>query len=82
MFHSNMRSMVEFAMALMAKLELLNTHSFNSFKLRIGQNTYLLVLSNKQTLKYKIKTVNLALCANDVLMMSSAIPPGLNQLTL
>ncbi|XP_059932955.1 adenylate cyclase type 2-like [Gadus macrocephalus] len=38
MFHSNMRSMVEFAMALMAKLELLNTHSFNSFKLRIGIN--------------------------------------------
>ena len=40
MFHSHMHSMVEFAMALMAKLELINTHSFNSFKLRIGQNTH------------------------------------------
>lgn len=29
--------MVEFAIALMAKLELINTHSFNSFKLRIGE---------------------------------------------
>lgn len=29
--------MVEFAIALMGKLELINTHSFNSFKLRIGE---------------------------------------------
>uniref|UniRef100_A0A3B5A510 adenylate cyclase n=1 Tax=Stegastes partitus TaxID=144197 RepID=A0A3B5A510_9TELE len=34
----HVRSMVEFAIALMGKLELINTHSFNSFKLRIGIN--------------------------------------------
>lgn len=36
--YSHVRSMVDFAMALMNKLELINTHSFNSFKLRIGIN--------------------------------------------
>ncbi|XP_036407013.1 adenylate cyclase type 4-like [Megalops cyprinoides] len=36
--YSHVRSMVEFAMALMSKLELINTHSFNNFKLRIGIN--------------------------------------------
>ncbi|XP_048826139.1 adenylate cyclase type 4-like isoform X2 [Brienomyrus brachyistius] len=36
--NSHVRSMVEFALALMAKLELINTHSFNNFKLRIGIN--------------------------------------------
>uniref|UniRef100_A0A4W6C7K8 adenylate cyclase n=1 Tax=Lates calcarifer TaxID=8187 RepID=A0A4W6C7K8_LATCA len=35
---SHVRAMVEFAIALMGKLELINTHSFNSFKLRIGIN--------------------------------------------
>ncbi|KAM4537307.1 adenylate cyclase type 4 isoform 1-T2 [Odontesthes bonariensis] len=38
MSYSQVRSMVEFAIALMGKLELINTHSFNSFKLRIGIN--------------------------------------------
>ncbi|XP_073330521.1 adenylate cyclase type 4-like [Pagrus major] len=38
MSYSHVRSMVEFAIALMGKLELINTHSFNSFKLRIGVN--------------------------------------------
>ncbi|XP_061816841.1 adenylate cyclase type 2-like [Nerophis lumbriciformis] len=38
MIYSHVRSMVEFAIALMNKLELINTHSFNSFKLRIGIN--------------------------------------------
>ncbi|KAM3590952.1 uncharacterized protein V6R79_019418 [Siganus canaliculatus] len=38
MSYSHVRAMVEFAIALMAKLELINTHSFNSFKLRIGIN--------------------------------------------
>ncbi|XP_026183160.1 adenylate cyclase type 2 [Mastacembelus armatus] len=38
MSFSHVRAMVEFAFALMAKLELINTHSFNSFKLRIGIN--------------------------------------------
>uniref|UniRef100_A0A8C7Z0J0 adenylate cyclase n=1 Tax=Oryzias sinensis TaxID=183150 RepID=A0A8C7Z0J0_9TELE len=38
MSHSFVRSMVEFAIALMGKLEVLNTHSFNNFKLRIGIN--------------------------------------------
>ncbi|KAG7462176.1 hypothetical protein MATL_G00199700 [Megalops atlanticus] len=38
MSYSHVRSMVEFAMALMSKLELINTHSFNNFKLRIGIN--------------------------------------------
>ncbi|XP_072231931.1 adenylate cyclase type 4-like isoform X2 [Leuresthes tenuis] len=38
MSYSHVRSMVEFAIALMGKLELINTHSFNSFKLRIGIN--------------------------------------------
>ncbi|XP_041635932.1 adenylate cyclase type 2-like [Cheilinus undulatus] len=38
MSYSHVRSMVEFAIALMNKLELINTHSFNSFKLRIGIN--------------------------------------------
>ncbi|KAM4612139.1 adenylate cyclase type 2 [Polymixia lowei] len=36
--YSHVRSMVDFAIALMGKLELINTHSFNSFKLRIGIN--------------------------------------------
>lgn len=38
MSYSHVRSMVEFAIALMAKLENINTHSFNSFKLRIGES--------------------------------------------
>uniref|UniRef100_A0A665V8M2 adenylate cyclase n=1 Tax=Echeneis naucrates TaxID=173247 RepID=A0A665V8M2_ECHNA len=38
MSYSHVRAMVEFAIALMSKLELINTHSFNSFKLRIGIN--------------------------------------------
>ncbi|XP_061619154.1 adenylate cyclase type 4-like isoform X2 [Phyllopteryx taeniolatus] len=38
MSYSHVRSVVEFAIALMGKLELINTHSFNSFKLRIGIN--------------------------------------------
>ncbi|XP_077598441.1 adenylate cyclase type 4 [Stigmatopora nigra] len=36
--YAHVRAMVEFAMALMNKLELINTHSFNNFKLRIGIN--------------------------------------------
>lgn len=36
--YSHVRSMVEFAFALMAKLEQINAHSFQSFKLRIGLN--------------------------------------------
>ena len=35
--YTHVRAMVEFAFSLMAKLELINTHSFNSFKLRIGE---------------------------------------------
>ncbi|MED6238548.1 hypothetical protein ATANTOWER_024384 [Ataeniobius toweri] len=38
MTYSNVRSMVEFAIAMMSKLEKLNQHSFNNFKLRIGVN--------------------------------------------
>ncbi|KAM3857563.1 ubiquitin carboxyl-terminal hydrolase CYLD-like [Diretmus argenteus] len=38
MSYSHVRCMLEFAIALMGKLELINTHSFNSFKLRIGIN--------------------------------------------
>lgn len=38
MSYTHVRSMVEFAIALMGKLELINTHSFNNFKLRIGIN--------------------------------------------
>ncbi|XP_028993155.1 adenylate cyclase type 2-like [Betta splendens] len=38
MTYSHVRAMVEFAIALMAKLESINTHSFNAFKLRIGIN--------------------------------------------
>ncbi|KAM3857547.1 adenylate cyclase type 4-like [Diretmus argenteus] len=38
MSYSHVRCMLEFAIALMSKLELINTHSFNSFKLRIGIN--------------------------------------------
>ncbi|XP_028330530.1 adenylate cyclase type 2 isoform X2 [Gouania willdenowi] len=38
MSYSHVRSMVDFAFALMNKLELINTHSFNSFKLRVGIN--------------------------------------------
>ncbi|TSY83949.1 Adenylate cyclase type 2 [Bagarius yarrelli] len=34
----NVRSMVDFAMALMGRLENINRHSFNNFKLRIGIN--------------------------------------------
>lgn len=36
--YGHVRSMVEFAIALMGKLETINTHSFQSFKLRIGIN--------------------------------------------
>lgn len=36
--YSHVRAMVEFAFALMAKLEQINAHSFQSFKLRIGLN--------------------------------------------
>ncbi|KAJ0055956.1 hypothetical protein NL108_017055, partial [Boleophthalmus pectinirostris] len=35
---SHVRAMVEFAFAIMGKLEAINTHSFQSFKLRIGIN--------------------------------------------
>ncbi|TMS02156.1 Adenylate cyclase type 2 [Larimichthys crocea] len=38
MSYSHVRSMVDFAITLMGRLELINTHSFNSFKLRIGIN--------------------------------------------
>ena len=38
MSYSHVRAMLEFAIALMSKLELINTHSFNSFKLRIGES--------------------------------------------
>ncbi|XP_068443810.1 adenylate cyclase type 2-like [Clinocottus analis] len=38
MSYTHLRCMVEFAIALMGKLEFINTHSFNSFKLRIGIN--------------------------------------------
>ncbi|XP_034088350.1 adenylate cyclase type 4-like [Gymnodraco acuticeps] len=38
MSYSHVRTMVEFAIALMNKLEFINTHAFNSFKLRIGIN--------------------------------------------
>ncbi|KAM7366480.1 hypothetical protein PAMP_015918 [Pampus punctatissimus] len=38
MSYSHVRAMVEFAFSVMARLELINTHSFNSFKLRIGIN--------------------------------------------
>ncbi|XP_077399485.1 adenylate cyclase type 2 [Vanacampus margaritifer] len=38
MSYSHLRSMVEFAIALKSNLELINTHSFNNFKLRIGIN--------------------------------------------
>ncbi|KAJ8382516.1 hypothetical protein SKAU_G00032940 [Synaphobranchus kaupii] len=36
--YSHVRSTVDFALALMDKLESFNTHSFNNFKLRIGVN--------------------------------------------
>lgn len=35
--YSNVRTMVEFAMAMMSKLDKLNQHAFNNFKLRIGE---------------------------------------------
>ncbi|MCJ8749083.1 hypothetical protein PDJAM_G00172260 [Pangasius djambal] len=35
---NNVRSMVDFAMALMGRMENINRHSFNNFKLRIGIN--------------------------------------------
>lgn len=37
MSYSHVRAMVEFAIALMSKLESINKHSFNIFKLRIGE---------------------------------------------
>ncbi|MBN3308603.1 ADCY2 cyclase, partial [Amia calva] len=36
--YSHLRCMVDFALALIGKLESINTHSFNNFKLRIGIN--------------------------------------------
>ncbi|XP_068163759.1 adenylate cyclase type 2-like [Antennarius striatus] len=38
MSYTHVRSMVEFAIALMGKMEVINAHAFNSFKLRIGIN--------------------------------------------
>ncbi|XP_038158066.1 adenylate cyclase type 4-like [Cyprinodon tularosa] len=38
MTYSNVRTMVEFSMAMMSKLDKINQHSFNNFKLRIGVN--------------------------------------------
>ncbi|KAM8898146.1 adenylate cyclase type 2 [Spinachia spinachia] len=38
MSYTHVRTMVEFAFALMGRLEVINTHSFNIFKLRIGIN--------------------------------------------
>lgn len=38
MSYSHVRAMVEFAISLMGKLEAINTHSFNVFKLRIGES--------------------------------------------
>ncbi|KAG5846260.1 hypothetical protein ANANG_G00147900 [Anguilla anguilla] len=38
MTYSHVHTMVDFALALMGKLENFNTHSFNNFKLRIGLN--------------------------------------------
>uniref|UniRef100_A0A096MHP6 Adenylate cyclase type 4 n=1 Tax=Poecilia formosa TaxID=48698 RepID=A0A096MHP6_POEFO len=38
MTYITVRTMVEFAIAMMSKLEKLNQHSFNNFKLRIGVN--------------------------------------------
>ncbi|TNN53413.1 Adenylate cyclase type 2 [Liparis tanakae] len=38
MSYTHVRTMLEFGIALMGKLEFINTHSFNSFKLRIGIN--------------------------------------------
>uniref|UniRef100_A0A146Y5A4 adenylate cyclase n=1 Tax=Fundulus heteroclitus TaxID=8078 RepID=A0A146Y5A4_FUNHE len=38
MNYTNIRSMVEFSIAMMNKLEKINQHSFNNFKLRIGVN--------------------------------------------
>uniref|UniRef100_A0A8C6L048 adenylate cyclase n=1 Tax=Nothobranchius furzeri TaxID=105023 RepID=A0A8C6L048_NOTFU len=38
MSYSHVHSMLEFAIAMMGKLEQINTHSFNTFKLRIGIN--------------------------------------------
>ncbi|KAH0626271.1 hypothetical protein JD844_001167 [Phrynosoma platyrhinos] len=36
--YTHLGTMVEFAMALVAKLDIINKHSFNSFKLRVGIN--------------------------------------------
>ncbi|KAJ6651882.1 hypothetical protein lerEdw1_015962 [Lerista edwardsae] len=36
--YTHLGTMVEFAMALVAKLDIINKHSFNSFKLRVGMN--------------------------------------------
>ncbi|PWA19845.1 hypothetical protein CCH79_00015851 [Gambusia affinis] len=38
MTYTTVRTMVEFAIAMMSKLDKLNQHSFNNFKLRIGVN--------------------------------------------
>lgn len=41
-------TMVEFAFALMGKLDLINKHSFNDFKLRVGE------LCREAEMKYKV----------------------------
>lgn len=41
-------TMVEFAFALMGKLDLINKHSFNDFKLRVGE------LCREAEIKYKV----------------------------
>lgn len=47
--------MVEFAITLMGKLELINTHSFNSFKLRIGKKQPLFSGSEQKILSLESK---------------------------
>lgn len=44
-------TMVEFAFALVGKLDVINKHSFNDFRLRIGERTFL------HSLKYEHKSV-------------------------
>ncbi|KAL7977610.1 hypothetical protein Chor_009559 [Crotalus horridus] len=62
--YTHLGTMVEFAMALVAKLDIINKHSFNTFKLRVGINHGLVVAGviGAQKPQYDIwgNTVNVA----------------------
>lgn len=59
-------TMVEFAFALVGKLDVINKHSFNDFRLRIGENIF---SQHKYEHKYAFSLSCLIVKADDVLLL-------------